>query len=431
MEGYVNLPKTKDRIIIETLDEYEEKLENIDVNIAAFEAAGERLKGQLCVYGVYGQEHLDVGKVYSHKAKQSLLRSAWLRIYTAYNLEKLLSPNEKKKFDQGLNDLPPFTYENVLATFGGYIENPKEAILQSLAEVFSGLDQSYKSHEKVRVGVKGLPKRVIISSINNYCYGWGHDKIVAILNALAAYQRKPLVSHAEMSTLLKGGELLENKFDDDKQTHWNRGVWLKRFKNGNGHLFFDELTLVDINKALSEYYGDVLPDVQTRESNSRNTNLSKDLQYYPTPSVVVDCMLDDIYFRPTDKVLEPSCGCGRIMDKVREKGADVYGIEVDYNRATEARIKGHKVQVANFLETVPEAKYDYVIMNPPFYGKHYALHVEHALKFLKEGGKLKAVLPATARYDHGLLNGWWTDLPVGSFKKSGTNINTTILTIRN
>jgi hypothetical protein len=87
------------------------------------------------------------------------------------------------------------------------------------------------------------------------------------------------------------------------------------------------------------------------------------------------------------------------------------------------------VHVANFLDTVPEAKYDYVIMNPPFYGKHYALHVKHALRFLKNGGKLKAILPATARYDHGILEGRWIDLPVGSFRKSGTNINTTILTI--
>ena len=69
-------------------------------------------------------------------------------------------------------------------------------------------------------------------------------------------------------------------------------------------------------------------------------------------------------------------------------------------------------------------------MNPPFYGKHYAKHVEHAFKFLKPGGTLTAILPATARYDHGLLEGKWDDLPVGSFSESGTNINTTVLTMR-
>jgi hypothetical protein len=47
------------------------------------------------------------------------------------------------------------------------------------------------------------------------------------------------------------------------------------------------------------------------------------------------------------------------------------------------------------------------------------------------GGTLTATLPATARYDHGLLTGHWSDLPVGSFSESGTNISTTVLTMRN
>lgn len=84
---------------------------------------------------------------------------------------------------------------------------------------------------------------------------------------------------------------------------------------------------------------------------------------------------------------------------------------------------------ANFLETEPTGDFDQVVMNPPFYGRHYAKHVEHALRFLRPGGRLTAVLPATARYDHGLLAGRWEDLPVASFAESGTNINTTVLTM--
>jgi len=47
------------------------------------------------------------------------------------------------------------------------------------------------------------------------------------------------------------------------------------------------------------------------------------------------------------------------------------------------------------------------------------------------GGTLTAILPATARYDHGLLTGYWSDLPVGSFSESGTKISATVLTMRN
>lgn len=114
-------------------------------------------------------------------------------------------------------------------------------------------------------------------------------------------------------------------------------------------------------------------------------------------------------------------------------GARVIGCEVDPIRAAMCEAKGHSVMRMNFLETQPVADFDMVVMNPPFYGRHYAKHVRHALRFLKPGGTLRAILPATARHDHGLLDDLkpqWEDLPVGAFSESGTNICTTICTIR-
>jgi SAM-dependent methyltransferase len=131
-------------------------------------------------------------------------------------------------------------------------------------------------------------------------------------------------------------------------------------------------------------------------------------------------------------VLEPSCGCGRFLDALRRAGADCFGIEYDAGRADQARAKGHRVFRGNFLDAPPTKDRDLVVMNPPFYGRHYEKHIRHALKFLKPGGKLVAILPASARYDHcGLedLKPRWSDLPVGAFSQSGTNINTTICTV--
>ena len=118
------------------------------------------------------------------------------------------------------------------------------------------------------------------------------------------------------------------------------------------------------------------------------------------------------------------------LRSLRDAGAEAFGIEVDGARAEQCREKGHRVQRANFLETAPTGDYDRVVMNPPFYGTHYARHVEHALRYLRPGGILIAILPAAARYEHGLLTGSWEDLPVGSFSESGTNVNTSVLTLR-
>lgn len=427
------------RSLADVVAEYEQKLADVPRAMAEFEAAGDKLKAAACVSGTWGDTQIETGRIYDHKLKESLLKSAWRHVYNGLNIDTIASAKDKKRFQQGLTDPAPFTLENIRASFGDYLLNPRGNILRGLAEVFCDLDPAYKSHDKVKIGVAGLPKRVIIGYCNS-SYGYGRDKVRDILNALAAYQRKPLVEYQELEALWKSEEALldgleiddpEAKPEGEKTRLPARGVRLRRFANGNGHLFFEPDTLRDINRALAEYYGEVLADCSEEKPDQTraSTAVSKDLQYYPTPAAVVERVLNDIYVREGERVLEPSCGCGRFLDALRAKGADVMGIEVDPGRANQARAKGHRVLLANFLETVPTGDFDHVVMNPPFYGQHYAKHVNHALKFLKPGGKLSAILPATARYDHGLLEGRWDDLPVGSFSESGTNINTTVLTM--
>lgn len=404
------------RRISDAVDEYNEKKAAIADALKAFEQSGRDLMTACTIQGSYGQQTVNVGSVYAHTLEKNLLVSAWVNVYDGLNIEKIASAKDKNLFKQSLANPAPFTLENVKASFGQYILNPRANILRGLAECFSDLDPAYKSHEKVKIGVDGLPKRIIMGNISSY--GWGRDRLQNTLNALAVVMGRPMIGYGETSAILDDG-------DSMKITH---DVWLKRFANGNGHLFFGKVALREINLALAEYYGEVLADTPDKDAEKRqSTDISKDLQYYPTPQAVVDKVLDGLSLR--DKlVLEPSCGCGRFLDGLQQRGAYVYGIEYDASRAAHSRAKGHAVLQGNFLETHPIPKYDYVVMNPPFYGKHYAKHVEHAMKFLKDGGKLVAILPVTARYDHGLLKGQWQDLPVGSFSKSGTNINTTIYT---
>jgi len=426
--------------LTEIITEYNEKKELLSEELHTFQKAGTQLKSASTVWGQWGRETVDVGNIYIETLERALLCSAWLALYEKLELKTLMSADDKRLFDQAMSRPPEFTLDNIKATFGDYIADPWGNILRGLAEVFCGLDQSYKSHDKVKIGVSGLPKRIIMGGFGGYS-SYGYDRVRDIINALAAYQGKPLAEWAEMNALQKNGEALIKGWvhtdnDGKEKPYPGRGLWLHKFKNGNGHLFFDPETLKDINRALAEYYGEVLADCHEEKPTDRatSTEVSKDLQYYPTPEDTVRRVLRDIYIRDNDRVLEPSCGCGRFLDQIRKETpkAKLWGIEIDPTRAAQARAKGHDVLVANFLQTKPEPVYDVVIMNPPFYGKHYAKHVEHALKFLKPGGILKAILPITARTDHGLFDGRgeFHDLPVGSFRESGTNINTTVLTIR-
>ena len=246
-------------------------------------------------------------------------------------------------------------------------------------------------------------------------------------------------AYGELEAIIKDGDALRDGLrymvfgQNEPVQAPARGVWLKRFANGNGHLFFSPDTLADVNRALAEYYGAVLPDApDTGAKRAASTDVAKDLQYYPTPQKVIDRIISELGDIRGLKVLEPSCGCGRFITALRRAGADVLGVEVDPGRVAQCKAMGHQVMRANFLETAPRPDFDMVVMNPPFYGRHYAKHVRHALRFLKPRGKLVAILPVTARYDHGELDDLkprWDSLPVGSFSESGTNINTVVARI--
>jgi len=442
------------RTVADLVGEYVEKDAAIEGAIQSFEAAFDRLGMAATVHGQYVEPVGRKSYLHASSLRKNLLKSGWKAVYERLQISKLASAKDKQLFERTIADPPPLTLDNARATFGDYFERPRFHILRGLAEVFATLDPAYKSHAKVRVGVKGLPKRVILNGWGDYSYGYARDRFRDMVNALATYEGKPAWEHAEFSAMNVAFDLGEDAVLDGRSYSrtdrygktetfptLQRGLTVRKFSNGNAHIFFDGPTLLDINRALAEFYGDVLPDAEEEGVKpSTSTAVSKDLQFYWTPVEVAEAVaefvgltnLKDWSNSPPkpDRVLEPSCGDGRILDVVRMRGHRALGFEYHPGRAAEARAKGHSVVTANFLEQTPVADFDRVVMNPPFYGRHYVKHVQHALRFLKPGGTLVSILPATAHYDHGELKGEWRDLPVASFAEAGTNVPTGMLKMR-
>lgn len=440
--------------VLDIIDEYETKAASVDAAIKAYEHACTAVEMAGTIMGTYVEPVLR-GRAYAHadQMRKNLRASGWKALYNRCQIDRIASAKDKKLFERTLADPPELTFDNAKATFGPYLENPRSHILRGLAETFADLDPAYKSHSKVKIGVKGLPKRVIISSWGDYSGTYGKDKFRDIVNALAAYRGQPLMEHEEFQAISAAHRAGEDAVLDGRKVAWNdryregeyqtldRGMTVRRFGNGNAHVFFAPDTLRDINMALAEFYGDVLPDAEEEDAAPRaGTAVSKDLQFYWSPADVIERALEfagvfnlrEWRNNPPEpsRILEPSCGDGRIMDAIRARGHRVFGIEYHAGRAAEARAKGHSVLTANFLECPTKPEFDMVVMNPPFYGRHYVKHVRHALQFLKPGGQLVSILPATAHYDHGELEGEWRDLPVGSFSEAGTNVPTGMLKIR-
>lgn len=429
----IALPQTA----AELVEEYQAKQARISDAIASIKRAKTDFTSAVTVGGTYVDQVISSDYFNEKQLQSKLLKSGWQCIYNRLGIADIATAKDIKLFEQAMADPPELTLDTVKATFGSYFTDPREHMLRGLAEAFVELDPAYKSHSKVTIGVKGLPKKVIIH-VGEYNFGYGWDRMMNVIRALKVYQEAPQYEGAvrtAMETAWNAGE----DFIDQRSD-----ISLRRFQNGNVHVIFGPIAVNDIKNALAEYYGTVLPDAAERGAKP-STAVSKDLQFYRTPPPVIDKLLDCAglhgreYYHgdfPVQKVLEPSCGEGDIMDAIVKMGHFCYGIEYDYNRFKVTADKGHHCYYGNFLECVPSGVYDHVVMNPPFYGKHYEKHIRHALKFLRPGGQLTAVLPATARYDHGLLadlapdrrhNEHWRDLPVGSFASSGTRIPTVLM----
>lgn len=118
--------------------------------------------------------------------------------------------------------------------------------------------------------------------------------------------------------------------------------------------------------------------------------------FFPTPKPVIDRMLMLADVRAGMSVLEPSAGKGNIAKALLSFGVRPFCVEVVPALAEHLRtIEGLDVVCRDFLELEPEP-FDRVVMNPPFESRADRAHVLHAFEFLKNGGRLVAVVSNTA-----------------------------------
>lgn len=411
------------RSLKDIVQEYESKKAEIATAMANFKNAVEQLKVSASIGGEYGGNIFDRDPHLEREEKVQLvlLKSAWRHVHKGLNIDYVASAADKKRFEMAMESPLPFTLENIAELYGDFLLNPRHYILKGLAECFCALDPAYKSHNKVKIGVDKLPKRIIITGYNGL-FSNTHDKIRDVLNALRAVRGEGLMEYAE------GYELTQQAQKTGK-ADFDSG-YIRAFQNGNVHIHFDDRALLDINRALAEFYGDVLADSTeaAQETKKAGTAVSKDLAFYPTPAKVADQVIAALEIRDGQEILEPSCGDGALLEALdrwtrrHSVEARVLGVECDSGRVATCRRKGFNVVQDNFLELPEGKKFDRIIMNPPFCGKHYKKHLGKAVAMLKPGGKLVSILPATAHYDHGNSIGRWVDLPVASFAESGTNV---------
>jgi len=378
----------------------------------------------------------------------------WMNLMALTGLDALTDRTAKEDLYRSLcADVPEATEANVLATFEHYRSSADLIFQRGLARCFSDLDRRFKSHDGFKIG-----SRIVLT---NAFDGWGMWQYSSRVRETITDVERVMAVLAGRSKDYEIGSIVRAVTDDRghgygarRSTTEGEFFRVRSFMNGNAHLWFTDPELVTkANLVLADYYGDVLPDgvdadVSHEDLGTNCTALAKDLSYYWTPTNVITRLLDGCSLSGA-RVLEPSAGTGHIVRELLLQGAIVDAVEVHPERvralSKASGPTGLKVHACNFLTRQPEPIYDYVIMNPPFYGTHWMKHIRHAFEFLKPRGTLRAVVPIGAELNEGkehvafrkwanqhndCWGGLFTDLPPESFAESGTRINTLLLTLR-
>jgi hypothetical protein len=387
-------------------------------------------------------------------------RAVWSHLMGFGQFETIMDKAERDKFRAGMEgpDVPEATPENCFATFQGLVAQSGEIFRRGIANAFSGLDRRFRSHDGFKIG-----SRVVLTYFHRegYCYGSDRvcetirdiEKTFRILDGKAPKERGDDITAKANSAMSSRNPqcVVEDEY-----------FKLRAFKNGNAHLWFkrDDL-LLKVNALLAEYYGEALGDASGRDSDTRHpykTGLAKNLGFFPTPEPVAKTVAEaaGLYRAEEEmplRILEPSAGEGALIRAACAAHSrwlpSFVAVEVDRGRAQ--MLAGdpvcERVLCSDFLGMTPDhiGMFDRVLMNPPFDGGRDMDHVRHASKFLKPGGRLVAIMSAGVEFREDAktvafrelvgrmkkatcyAESQWRDLPAGSFKESGTNVNACIV----
>ena len=185
-------------------------------------------------------------------------------------------------------------------------------------------------------------------------------------------------------------------------------------------------------------------DLLSKIAGGTKVNLKKEFQFFPTPQALAETMVYIAELQNHHRILEPSAGHGAILKEI-SKSVDVavdYCELMDVNRTVLDSISVNATLVGHdFMEIDESYKYDRIIANPPFKGNQDIEHIQKMYRLLNRGGMIVTLCSPHSKQSSNRketefrewlsdINAEVSDVPSGTFKESGTNIATILITIQ-
>lgn len=173
------------------------------------------------------------------------------------------------------------------------------------------------------------------------------------------------------------------------------------------------------------------------------TDVKKELQFFETPTDLASKLCDMAEITSECTVIEPSVGKGRIADEIFKRNPKkLTCIELNDGMEMYLKDKGYDVHYRDFLEVDnTEITADRIVMNPPFTKQQDIDHVYKAYDCLNPDGVLVSVMSVSHTFRTNEKSKVFREfleqtnaeveiLPEGTFKESGTMVNTCIVKIK-
>ncbi len=129
----------------------------------------------------------------------------------------------------------------------------------------------------------------------------------------------------------------------------------------------------------------------------------KSHQFYPTPERLAAEAVGLADIGDRDLCLEPEAGTGGIAAHLPKERTTC--VEISELHCAVLKAKGFSTVCADFLSWKTAARFDRIVMNPPFDQGRWQAHLEHAASLLAPGGRVVAILPEGAKTKRDLLPG--------------------------
>lgn len=171
------------------------------------------------------------------------------------------------------------------------------------------------------------------------------------------------------------------------------------------------------------------------------TNIKKEFQFFATPNHTAEYLVSVADLPDGEfKILEPSAGQGAIVKAIQKQTDNIVDCFelLPLNQIFLNRIENINILGNDFLQSVADSSYDFIIANPPFNKGQDLQHVLKMYDHLKVGGRMVTVMSIGWQHStNKKQKDFQTWLSVkdytidvlqrGTFATSGTDVETCIL----